>query len=81
MENVQRFLRDFPGAVTLKLEQNYRSSANILNAANAVISHNEDRLGKQLWTDAGEGESIDLYAAYNEIDEASYCLLYTSRCV
>jgi len=72
VENVQRFLRDFPGAVTLKLEQNYRSSANILNAANAVISHNEDRLGKQLWTDAGEGESIDLYAAYNEIDEASY---------
>ncbi|QIL19560.1 DNA helicase II [Thermomonas sp. HDW16] len=74
VENVQRFLRDFPGAVTLKLEQNYRSSANILNAANAVISHNDDRLGKQLWTDAGEGESIDLYAAYNEIDEARYAI-------
>jgi len=74
VENVQRFLRDFPGAATLKLEQNYRSSANILNAANAVISHNDDRLGKQLWTDAGEGEPIDLYAAYNEIDEARYAI-------
>ena len=72
VENVQRFLRDYPGAVTLKLEQNYRSSANILGAANAVIAHNDDRLGKQLWTDAGEGEAIDLYAAYNEIDEARY---------
>jgi DNA helicase-2/ATP-dependent DNA helicase PcrA len=74
VENVQRFLRDFPGAATLKLEQNYRSSANILNAANAVISHNDDRLGKQLWTDAGEGEPIDLYAAYNEVDEARYAI-------
>jgi DNA helicase-2/ATP-dependent DNA helicase PcrA len=74
VENVQRFLRDFPGAATLKLEQNYRSSANILNAANAVISHNDDRLGKQLWTDAGEGEQIDLYAAYNEVDEARYAI-------
>ena len=72
VENVQRFLRDYPGAVTLKLEQNYRSSANILGAANAVIAHNDDRLGKQLWTDAGEGDQIDLYAAYNEIDEARY---------
>ena len=79
VENVQRFLRDFESvdgsaATTLKLEQNYRSSANILNAANAVIAHNEDRLGKQLWTDAGEGDPIDLYAAYNEIDEARYAI-------
>jgi DNA helicase-2/ATP-dependent DNA helicase PcrA len=72
VENVQRFLRDYPGAVTLKLEQNYRSSANILGAANAVITHNPDRLGKQLWTESGEGEPIDLYAAYNEIDEARF---------
>jgi len=72
VENVQRFLADFPGAATLKLEQNYRSSANILGAANAVITHNPDRLGKQLWTDAGEGEPIDLYAAFNEIDEARF---------
>ena len=72
VENMQRFLRDFPGAQTIRLEQNYRSSANILNAANAVIAHNPDRLGKQLWTDSGEGEPIDLYAAYNEIDEARF---------
>jgi DNA helicase-2/ATP-dependent DNA helicase PcrA len=72
VENVQRFLRDYPGAATLKLEQNYRSSANILGAANAVITHNPDRLGKQLWTESGEGEPIDLYAAYNEIDEARF---------
>ena len=79
VENVHRFLADFgsadgSGAATLKLEQNYRSSANILNAANAVITHNPDRLGKQLWTDSGDGEAIDLYAAYNEIDEARYVI-------
>src|SRR4249919_584180 len=74
VENVHRFLADFSGAATLKLEQNYRSSANILNAANAVITHNPDRLGKQLWTESGEGEPIDLYAAYNEIDEARFVI-------
>jgi len=74
VENVQRFLRDYSGAATLKLEQNYRSSGNILGAANAVITHNPDRLGKQLWTESGEGEPIDLYAAYNEIDEARFVI-------
>ncbi len=77
VENVQRFLKDFgasndSGAQTIRLEQNYRSSANILDAANAVIAHNPDRLGKKLWTDTGVGESIDLYAAYNEMDEARF---------
>ena len=72
VENVQGFLRDFPGAQTIRLEQNYRSTANILSAANAVIAHNPDRIGKQLWTDSGDGEPIDLYAAYNEMDEARY---------
>ncbi|WP_066091767.1 DNA helicase II [Xanthomonas massiliensis] len=72
VENVQRFLKDFPGAQVIRLEQNYRSSANILGAANAVIAHNPDRIGKQLWTDSGDGEPIDLYAAYNEVDEARY---------
>ena len=72
VENVQHFLRDFPNVSTIKLEQNYRSSANILGAANAVIRHNADRLGKQLWTDSGDGEPVDLYAAYNEIDEARF---------
>ncbi len=74
VENVQRFLKDFPGAQTVRLEQNYRSSANILGAANAVIAHNPDRIGKQLWTDSGDGDPIDLYAAYNEVDEARYAV-------
>ena len=72
VENVQKFLHDFPGARTIRLEQNYRSSGNILDAANAVIAHNPGRLGKKLWTEAGIGDSIDLYAAYNEIDEARF---------
>ncbi len=72
VENVQGFLRDFPGAQTIRLEQNYRSTANILGAANAVIAHNPDRIGKELWTDSGDGDPIDLYAAYNEMDEARY---------
>jgi len=72
VENVQRFLRDYPGASTFKLEQNYRSTGNILAAANAVIAHNPERLGKQLWTADGEGEQIDLYTAYNEVDEARF---------
>jgi DNA helicase-2/ATP-dependent DNA helicase PcrA len=74
VENVNRFLRDFPDAKTIRLEQNYRSSANILSAANAVIAHNPSRLGKQLWTDSGEGEPIDLYSAFNEIDEARFVI-------
>lgn len=74
VENVQKFLHDYPGAQTFRLEQNYRSSANILDAANAVIAHNPARLGKKLWTDSGEGEPVDLYAAYNEIDEARFAI-------
>jgi DNA helicase-2/ATP-dependent DNA helicase PcrA len=72
VENVQRFLRDYPGAKTFKLEQNYRSTGNILAAANAVIAHNPERLGKQLWTADGDGEQIDLFTAYNEVDEARF---------
>ena len=72
VENMQQFLRDDPSVRTIRLEQNYRSSANILGAANAVIAHNPGRIGKQLWTDTGDGEPIDLYAAYNEMDEARF---------
>lgn len=72
VENVQHFLRDFPSARTIRLEQNYRSTGNILAAANAVIAHNPDRLGKQLWTSGEAGAAIELYAAYNEQDEARY---------
>ena len=74
VENVQQFLKDFPGARTIKLEQNYRSTATILKAANAVIARNGGRLGKQLWTDGDAGERIALYAAYNEQDEARFVI-------
>src|SRR5690242_3828510 len=69
---MQQFLRDFPGARTTKLEQNYRSTATILKAANSVIARNGGRLGKELWTAGDEGERIALYAAYNEQDEARF---------
>lgn len=72
IEHIQNFSRDFPQTQVIKLEQNYRSSGNILKAANAVIDNNQGRLGKNLWTDDGEGEPIHLYAAFNEIEEATY---------
>ncbi|MDE2258413.1 MAG: DNA helicase II [Xanthomonadaceae bacterium] len=72
VENVQHFLRDFPGAKTIRLEQNYRSTGNILNAANAIIANNPQRLGKKLWTSGEAGTPIALYAAYNEQDEARF---------
>jgi DNA helicase-2/ATP-dependent DNA helicase PcrA len=74
VENVHDFLRDFPSAKTIRLEQNYRSTGNILAAANAVIAHNPDRLGKQLWTSGAPGNPIEIYAAYNEQDEARYVI-------
>ncbi|APS31821.1 DNA-dependent helicase II [Pectobacterium brasiliense] len=72
VENIQLFLKDFAGAETIRLEQNYRSTSNILKAANALIAHNGGRLGKNLWTDGVEGEPISLYCAFNELDEARY---------
>jgi len=72
VENILSYERDFADTHTVKLEQNYRSTSNILNAANAVIAKNAERLGKSLWTDSGEGEAIALYAAFNEHDEARY---------
>jgi DNA helicase-2/ATP-dependent DNA helicase PcrA len=74
VENVQHFLRDFPRATTIRLEQNYRSTGTILKAANAIIANNPHRLGKQLWTAGEAGEAIALYAAYNEQDEARYVI-------
>ena len=71
-ENMQRLQKDFKNIRVIKLEQNYRSTANILNAANAIIAHNNERLGKNLWTDGGEGEPIRVYRAYNERDEAEF---------
>ncbi|MDN7125776.1 DNA helicase II [Pseudidiomarina sp. 1APR75-33.1] len=72
IENIQQFTLDFPAVETIRLEQNYRSTNTILGAANSVIANNSDRLGKELWTEGGMGEPIDLYAAYNELDEARY---------
>ncbi len=72
VEHVHDYLRDFPDVRVLKLEQNYRSTSNILKAANAVIARNAGRLGKNLWTDGADGDAIQLYAAYNEQDEARF---------
>jgi len=74
VEHIHRFQKDFPSASIVKLEQNYRSTATILNAANAVIANNSSRLGKNLWTDGAEGETIKVYAAYNERDEADFVI-------
>ncbi len=72
VENIQGFELDFKGAQVIRLEQNYRSTANILAAANAVIENNNGRLGKDLWTDGDDGSPIRLYAGFNEQDEARY---------
>ena len=74
VEHIYRFQKDFPSATVVKLEQNYRSTATILNAANAVIANNTSRMGKNLWTDGAEGESIKVYAAYNERDESDFVI-------
>jgi DNA helicase-2/ATP-dependent DNA helicase PcrA len=74
VEHIHRFQKDFPSASVVKLEQNYRSTATILNAANAVIANNSSRLGKNLWTDGAEGETIKVYAAYNERDESDFVI-------
>ena len=72
IENIQRFSNDFAPVKTVRLEQNYRSTSTILKAANGVISHNVNRLGKELWTAGEQGEPITLYAAFNEQDEARH---------
>ncbi len=72
IRNIEDFERDFPSATTILLEQNYRSTQNILTAANSVISRNAGRRDKRLWTDAGEGELIVGYVADNEHDEARF---------
>ncbi len=72
VENIQRFIDQYAPVKTVRLEQNYRSTENILAAANAVIEFNSQRMGKQLWTDIGRGDPITVYAAFNERDEAYY---------
>ncbi|CAG0949256.1 DNA helicase II [Methylophilaceae bacterium] len=70
--NMLDFEHDFAVQNIVKLEQNYRSHSNILDAANAIITHNRNRLGKNLWTSAGKGEPVRVYQAYNDIDEANF---------
>jgi ATP-dependent DNA helicase UvrD/PcrA len=74
VENMQAFERDFESSKLLKLEQNYRSTATILKAANKLIANNNARLGKDLWTDGEDGDRIGVYMAYNETDEARYVI-------
>ena len=72
IRNITEFERDFPGAETILLEQNYRSTQNILSAANAVISQNPYRPPKNLWTDSGAGEKVTLFTGYDERNEAAF---------
>ena len=72
IENIQQFSKDYPDTRVLRLEQNYRSTATILNAANALIAHNSGRLGKNLWTAGAQGTPILVYSAFNDLDEARF---------
>ncbi|KTD16690.1 DNA helicase II [Legionella jordanis] len=72
VENIQQFPQDFNSTLVVRLEQNYRSTATILEAANVLINHNNSRMGKNLWTAGGSGEKIMVYTAFNELDEARF---------
>ncbi len=74
VENIQEFQSHYPETKVVRLEQNYRSTGNILKAANAVISNNPTRLGKELWTEDADGEQIRVYGAFNEVDEARFVI-------
>ncbi|WP_218059173.1 DNA helicase II [Gilliamella sp. wkB178] len=73
-DNLQLFIKDYPDTEIVRLEQNYRSTSTILDAANKLIANNKKRLGKNLWTDIGIGEKISLYVAFNDIDEARFVI-------
>ena len=72
IENIHNFTAHFPQVNTIRLEQNYRSTKNILDAANGLIQQNADRLGKELWSAGGKGEPIKVYAGFNDLDEARF---------
>ena len=72
VENLHQLQHDFKNVSVFRLEQNYRSTGTILAAANALIANNTTRMGKELWTAGSDGELIDLYAAFNDLDEANY---------
>lgn len=81
IENILQFQQDYPAAELIRLEQNYRSTATILKAANALITNNAGRMGKELWTDGTDGEPISLYAGFNEQDEARFIVDRISEAV
>ena len=72
VENIQKFGKDYPNSKTFRLEQNYRSSANILNAANHLIANNRSRMGKKLWTTGSAGEPLLHYTALTDMEEARF---------
>jgi DNA helicase II / ATP-dependent DNA helicase PcrA len=74
IENILRFQKDYPGAKSIKLEQNYRSSETILKSANYLIEKNQNRLKKKLWSNKGEGDPLFLFIARDEVDEASFII-------
>ncbi|MDV6254199.1 DNA helicase II [Vibrio sp. EA2] len=74
VENIEKFTLEFPSVSTIRLEQNYRSTKTILEASNALITNNTERMGKELWTDGVVGEPISIYSAYNELDEARFAV-------
>ncbi len=74
IRNILDFEKDFPGAKVVRLEQNYRSKGHILQAANGLISHNDQRFHKKLWSNLGEGEKVQVYAAENEHGESDFVI-------
>ena len=80
-DNINRFTKDFSKTEVVRLEQNYRSTQTILDAANSVIENNQSRMGKELWTKQKEGEKISIYSAYNEDDEARYVVSTIQSCL
>ena len=81
LRNILDFETDYPDAKVVKLEQNYRSTQTILDAAHAVVSRNEGRKDKKLWTDRGAGTQINLFDAYNEYEEAEFVARQVERLV
>ena len=81
IENILQFPRDFADVATVRLERNYRSSGNILAAANALIANNQGRMGKNLWTEDGDGEPIEVYAGFNDVDESRFIVSHIAQWV
>jgi DNA helicase II / ATP-dependent DNA helicase PcrA len=81
IENITKLETEFAPIQTIRLEQNYRSTGHILSASNALIANNSNRMGKSLWTDAGNGDLIDVYEARTETDEADYVVRHIQKSI